>query len=218
MKSESETGHRPLLIETMYLPPVVVMALIIRAGEVILEANEHYQKRSYRNRCHIAGPQGLQRLSIPLAGGKNARTPVREVRISDAFDWRHQHLQALTAAYGRAPYFDYYMPELEELIRKEQLFLYGLNRSLLEWLCRSFDSEVRIHETTAFGRAPGSQDLRGRFHPGEAPASGVMPAYYQVFSGRDGFIAGLSAVDLLFNLGPESPLYLKQLRLSDFNP
>ncbi len=217
MKSNTETGRGGILIETMYLPPVQVMAAIIRAGVLFLEANEHYQKRSYRNRCHIAGPQGIQRLSIPLKGGRNTHMPIRELRISDAFDWRHRHLQALRTSYGRAPFFDHYMPELEALMQKKYFFLFDLNRALLEWLCRSFDCEIRIYETEAFGRAPDALDLRGKFHPGYAPALASMPTYYQVFAERNGFIPGLSALDLLFHLGPESLLYLKQLRLSDFN-
>ena len=32
--------------------------------------------------------------------------------------------------------------------------------------------------------------------------------YYQVFAPRHGFLPGLSIVDLLFNMGPESILYL----------
>lgn len=217
MRIDRETGQKPLLIETMYLPPIPVMALIMKIGELRVEANEHYQKRSYRNRCHIAGPQGLQRLSIPLSGSKHVRMPIRDLRISDAYDWRHQHLQALKTAYGRAPYFDHYMPELATLIRTENSSLFQLNRRLLEWLCRSFDIDVKIYDTKDFDPAPYSLDLRGKFHPGDTPAPGSMPPYYQVFAERNGFIPGLSAIDLLFHLGPESILYLKQLRLSDFN-
>ena len=33
--------------------------------------------------------------------------------------------------------------------------------------------------------------------------------YYQVFAQRNGFIANLSIVDLLFNMGPEGLLVLK---------
>ena len=35
--------------------------------------------------------------------------------------------------------------------------------------------------------------------------------YYQVRAGKLGFISGLSILDLLFNIGPEAPLYLKKL-------
>ena len=35
--------------------------------------------------------------------------------------------------------------------------------------------------------------------------------YYQVFSDRFGFTPGLSALDLLFNEGPDAVLWLKRL-------
>ena len=40
------------------------------------------------------------------------------------------------------------------------------------------------------------------------PTPSSIPPYYQVFAPRLGFLSDLSIVDLLFNLGPESLLYL----------
>lgn len=39
----------------------------------------------------------------------------------------------------------------------------------------------------------------------------VSVPYYQVFAGSLGFVANLSILDLLFNMGPESLLVLRQL-------
>ena len=41
-----------------------------------------------------------------------------------------------------------------------------------------------------------------------------LPYYTQVFENKYGFIANLSVIDLIFNLGPQSRYYLKTL----FNP
>ena len=38
-----------------------------------------------------------------------------------------------------------------------------------------------------------------------------MPPYWQVRGSIHGFMADLSVLDLIFNLGPEAPLYLKSL-------
>ena len=58
-------------------------------------------------------------------------------------------------------------------------------------------------------------DMRERIVPKKNSVSlheeSVVP-YYQVFSGRFGFTAGLSIVDMLFNLGNESRLYLMRMR------
>ena len=60
----------------------------------------------------------------------------------------------------------------------------------------------------------GALDLREVIHPKhdyamEDEVFKVVP-YYQVFQEKLGFIPNLSIVDLLFNLGPESLLLLKQ--------
>ena len=58
-------------------------------------------------------------------------------------------------------------------------------------------------------------DLRERIHPkrpcGILSGLGLEKPYFQVFSGKYGFIPNLSIMDLLFNEGPDSILYLKRL-------
>ena len=39
----------------------------------------------------------------------------------------------------------------------------------------------------------------------------LIPAYPQVFDEKYGFLHNLSILDLLFNKGPETPVYLQQL-------
>ena len=55
-----------LTLPTAYLPSIQWCSLFWNAPEVALEACENYQKGGIRNRATIAGPNGIQRLSIPL--------------------------------------------------------------------------------------------------------------------------------------------------------
>ena len=76
---------------------------------------------------------------------------------------------------------------------------------------------VSVVPTSAFA-APGSEpdDYRFSIHPKQPDpileSLGLERPYYQVFQERlGGFTPRLSALDLLFNEGPDSILWLKKL-------
>ena len=96
-----------LLIEAQYLPSIQFFSKLTRFSTLLLEAHENYQKGSYRNRCHIAGANGLMRLSIPLRKGKNEQLPIQKTLISYDEPWITQHWQSIRSAYGNAPFFPY---------------------------------------------------------------------------------------------------------------
>jgi hypothetical protein len=59
------------------------------------------------------------------------------------------------------------------------------------------------------------EDLREIIHPKRPNAIlsdlELEKPYFQVFSQKHGFLSDLSVMDLLFNEGPDSILYLKKL-------
>ena len=61
------------------------------------------------------------------------------------------------------------------------------------------------------------RDLREAIHPKRPDwilaEAGLEKPYFQVFSGKYGFLSGLSVMDLLFNEGPDSILWLKNIRI-----
>ena len=55
------------------------------------------------------------------------------------------------------------------------------------------------------------KDLRGKLVQKNTDLQMEYPHYTQVFEPRHGFIPGLSVIDAIFNLGPETGDYLDQI-------
>lgn len=201
-----------LLLSTAYAPPIEYLVLLYRAaGEAVcIEAQESFAKQSYRSRCLIAGPNGVQTLSIPVEHGRS--NLIRDMRISEHGAWRHLHRGALMASYGSSPYFEYYWDDIAPFYERQYDFLWDLNWELLHCLAGLMELEMSLEATTNFAPVNNEPwDYRYRISPkAKVPLKDIQhPSYYQPFAERHGFIGGLSAFDLLFNLGPESLLLLR---------
>lgn len=182
----------------------------------MLEAHENYQKGSYRNRCHIAGANGLMRLSIPLRKGKNEQLSIQKTEISYDEPWTSQHWHSLRSAYGNAPYFPYYQDEIEALFQERPKYLFDWNKSLLLLIIDLLQLPVEISLSDDFVKVVPADilDLRGHIHPKshrQPVDHNFQPVPYpQLFEERHGFLPNLSILDLLFCTGPQAILYLEE--------
>jgi hypothetical protein len=173
-----------VILSTAYLPPTAWYASAYQAVDVYLEQYEHFQKGTIRNRCQIAGPNGIQMLSIPLKKGKNSQQTIRDVRIAYDEPWQRNHWRSIQAAYGSAPYFPFFGEQLEAFYTRAYPFLFDYNLELIEFLASGLKRPLKLDLTESF---VGAIDT----FPAE------VPPYPQVFEDRFGFRGGLSALDLL---------------------
>ncbi len=203
-----------LLLPSQYLAPVGAYAYLFSAERVVEDRGEFYIKQTYRNRCYIAGPQGVQSLIVPVERKGLARLPMRDVRISEHGNWRHVHWTALVSAYESSPYFEYYADDFRPLYERPFRYLVDFNEALHRLVCEllSFAPQERVSDEYVPATA-GWTDLRQLLSSKQPLASLERfrsVDYYQVFASRLGFLPNLSIVDLLFNLGPESRLILRK--------
>lgn len=202
-----------LLLDLHSFPCLQVIAQMTQETQVFIEGHEHFQKGSYRNRYHIAGPNGLQRLSIPLQGGKNNGLPIQAVKIANVDNWAMQHWRSIQAGYGKSPFFEHYADELKELMLSETATLWAWNRQALEWTLEQIGLECQLSITESYEQNPlGLIDLRNHITPKFALES--APEYPQVFPEKNGFLSNLSILDLLFCQGPLAIPYLEKLNQS----
>ena len=205
-------------------------SLELTPSVIYIEACENYQKQSYRNRCRLYAADGVQDLNIPVVHeGGTHKLPISEIRIDWSKAWLQQHERAIISAYRTSAYFEYYMDEFFAIYAEKPEKLIDLNTSLLRFMLDKTGISAEIRFTSEFSRdgitfpAPGDNptkeihctDLREVIHP-KRPHSiladlGLEKPYFQVFAQKHGFQSDLSAIDLLFNEGPDSIVYLKKI-------
>lgn len=188
------------------------MSLLRTADTVMIDVHEHYRKGTYRNRCHIMGPNGLLKLSVPLIKGKFQHTPMGQVRISYKENWRKDHWMSLVSSYRRSAYFEYYEDDIAPIYKEEYEFLWQLNVATLDIVMRLLQHSIYLVYTDAYykpGQFKGC-DIRNTVLP-NTDKSSIHPSfgsYPQVFNDRMPFMKDLCILDLLFNLGPRASTYL----------
>ena len=209
-----------MILSTAYLPPVQYFALLaigmalspdrVLPSRVYLEACESYRKQSYRNRCYILSPQGPEMLQVPVL--HDGARLITEIRVDYSTPWVEKTLRSLDTAYYTSAYYEYYRDDLLSIFDTRPATLWQLNQALTEFLLRKTGVAADLIPTTDFSPVV-DDDWRERIDPKKPDTVlrdlGLDRPYYQVFSSRHGFTPGLSVVDLLFNEGPDSILWLR---------
>lgn len=220
-----------VLLTTAYFPPIEYLAAIanecrfnpgmteVEPAVVYIEACEHYVKQSWRNRCRFYAADGAQTLNFPVRH-EDFGKPISQMRIDWKTDWLTRHERAIISAYRTSPYFEYYQDELFAILNSRPELMLDFNTQILKFFLRKtgIPADIRFTSEWKAVTIEGHKvtDLREAIHP-KRPNSilkdlGLERPYWQVFSPKYGFIPGLSIMDLLFNEGPDSICYLKNLK------
>ena len=160
-------------------------------------------------------------------------TPITEIRVDYSTPWVRNLRRALTTAYSSAAYFDHYAPDFFAILESRPDRLWDLNLGTLRFLAqalrcpvpeagkttstpsvepRAISGELLNRPDQANNLRGELLDMRGAIHPKHPLPPGIPPIgpYFQVFSDRMPFTPGLSAIDLIFNEGPEAASFLLQ--------
>ncbi|MDF5689835.1 WbqC family protein [Aquirufa aurantiipilula] len=198
-------------IEIHYLPSIEYFTLLLSQEQVQFEVHEHFQKQTYRNRALILGANGVETLTVPIQHVHSGKLLMKDVRIDYDQNWLRIHQGAIQAAYGKAPYFEYFEPYIRSIFAKKLNFLVDLNIEYLELFGRilgkkwnySLSESFEIEDKDVFwNHILAKQDWRERNVYQEL-------AYPQCFGNT--FQPNLSVLDLLMNQGRDANLILNQL-------
>lgn len=208
----SYTKNKTQITDLQYFGSINYYSSLIECRSLSFSPTIPYQKELKCNRTCIMGANGLILLSLPLAGGRSVRASLGEVMVAEDVRWRTVHWRGMHDAYRKAPWFDAYGWELEEILKQAGNRLYPLNLGILRWVLTKLRADVEIVEVNT-QQIP-ENEVVYRPNGDTAPLRPIpegYPIYQQVFGDRMGFVGNLSIIDLLMNEGPAARDYLHRL-------
>jgi len=174
--------------------------------QIVFDSNIAFSKMSFKNRMVIATAQGPLHLTIPIAGGRDQKTPMNAIQIAYDSPWRTQHFKAISINYKRAPYFEHYVDSLEQLYSVEHVYLNDFLLATQHWtkthLKAKWVIELANEQTTI------QQTLKwvDPMKPNNFETSPNQFQYQQVFDNTTGFIPNNCILDALFAMGGKQVL------------
>jgi len=200
----TSNGYFPIC----YFAPISYYYYLLQHPTCYLEMHEHFIKQTYRNRCQILSPNGIQNLSIPIKSVKSRKT-YKATKIAYVENWQMMHWRSLEAAYRSSPYFEFYEDEVMQVFHKPYNYLLDLNMEGYEIVSSCLELENNITYTDSYQES-NSNDKDFRFlADAKKEASYDLKSYTQVFDNKHGFINNLSILDLLFHEGTNALNYLE---------
>ncbi|WP_417431459.1 WbqC family protein [Halpernia sp.] len=196
------------ILPLFYLPNISWFIQYLENNtEVIIEKFENFPKQTFRNRTNIYGANGKLTLVIPINHTGNRL--YKNTEISYAENWQKQHWKSIKTAYQSSPYFEFYEDRFAKIYEKKEKFLFDFNLKALEILIQLLKIDKKFQFSESYKTESSALDLRQSFSA-KKESTETFENYYQTFGEKFGFIQDLSVCDLLFNLGPESLIYLKK--------
>jgi hypothetical protein len=195
-----------------YLPSVEYFAHWMHHGNIVFEIHEHYQKRTWRNKTSILGPQMALSLTVPLRKGKNHEMLITKVEIAYDEIWTKAHMNSIRTAYGKTAFFNELEDDLVSIFNSTPKYLWELNLQFIQLIISFFPGEWNIEYTHSYesSRPDSIFDLRKGVPAGRTSLmKSSYPLYEQIHHFTNSHLPNLSILDVLCHLGPGSYDYLK---------
>lgn len=201
-------NDRTGIFAPQYYGSVRYYAMLAAYRRVVIDAGLRYDKRFKTvHRCTIIDTRAELTLTVPVAHpASRGMHQWRQMSVSPHGQWWADHRVSLESAYGRTPFFEFYIDRFMPWLRYEDVSIVDFDLGLDRVVRRTLGLETEVAYTTDGLDMEAADDYRKNEFPAVRDVE-----YYQVRADRLGFHPALSILDLIFNMGPEAPLVLREM-------
>ena len=216
----------------MYLPYPGFFHKLSLSDIFVIMDDVQYDKR-FTNRNSILNPNGPMHLTVPI-NKQQKFFPNMIVEINNDLPWAEDHWKKIYMCYARAKFFSLYQEYFTDLYKRAWTLLFDLDfeivKKMMEWLgiripvvreselhVAGEGTERLINACKAVGADTYVSGVGGRNYMDEKMfANNHLTLEYQRYLPKPypqrfshPFVPNLSAIDMLFNVGPEAATLIK---------
>ncbi len=220
--------------QSNYIPWKGYFDLINSVDEFVILDCVQYTRRDWRNRNKIKTPNSTMWLTVPVSVKGKYYQKISEVKIKDT-NWRTNHWKSIEFNYRKSIHFGEISKWLKPLyFEKEYEFLSDLNKTFITGISSYLNIKTKIKDSYEFNTSSNKNERimdilkeldATTYFSGPAAKNYIdeeffcknniivkwmnyenYPKYKQLWGG---FIHEVSILDLIFNCGKDSLLYLK---------
>jgi len=217
---------KAVVLQPTYLPWMGYFGMIDIADVFVFYDDTQFVKQSWQQRNRIKTSSGPLWLTVPVV--RSFGQKINEVKVNNNTKWSERHWKSIKYDYSKAPFLNDYIQVFEEIYSKEWTYLIDLNITIIKEITRIlglktefvFSSELKAEGTKTDRLINIITEIGADEYVSGPAAKSYMdverfaregislywyefehPVYPQLYGD---FIAYLSVIDLLFNVGEES--------------
>ena len=219
------------IMQPTFMPWIGYFAMINEVDEFVFLNHVQFEKRSWQHRNKIKTINGESWITIPVLSKGKQNQSIQQTEI--AYDGLERSLlkisKTIHQSYSKAPFYKYYIEELDSIMFKGYRYISDLNQELIRFFSNKIgiNTEIKISSDMMLSQhkaellaeictllnadeylsAPGSKvyidksDAFSRARVNLKYFNYVHPEYKQL---HKGFLPYMSILDLLFNTGKDS--------------
>lgn len=210
--------------QTAYLPWLGYLHRISLSDLFVILDDVQFEKNSFTNRNRVKIAAGAAWLTVPVNLKGHISSTIRAIEVANETNWARKHWLTLAQGYAKAPFFGAHRDFFESVFNRSWERLVDINHVTLEYLLRQFEIETPVVYQSKLQVGGQKQELilslcrklqadqflfgiMGREYVDKELflAHSVTPSFHTYRTVpypqlRGGFIANLSALDMLFNV------------------